>query len=43
VAEITRDGEMPARFDLNAIESGKAVDPLVKLSGWGRRSESLAL
>jgi protein involved in polysaccharide export with SLBB domain len=30
VAEITRDGEMPTRFDLNAIESGKAVDPLVK-------------
>lgn len=30
VAEITRPGETPARFDLSAIESGRAVDPLVK-------------
>ena len=31
VAEIARDGEqVPARFDLEAIESGKAADPVVK-------------
>jgi protein involved in polysaccharide export with SLBB domain len=30
VAEIIRDGEMPTRVDLNAIDAGKAVDPLVK-------------